>query len=247
LPIVYQRRHSDISDKAALRKDSIFESEIVLPEDSVSQSGEVLDTDPWDGGEAMRSEVASEAASASHMSIVSGCVGVPHCYLPCTCFKDPNEKFVAVEQLVLYQQILSVDGEVLRVVAFHEEPEQEREVVFLETGDARLIVTACHRVMVQRRNQQIAIPASALHDHDDVICSTGVQKLTNVQRQEYVTKVFEVKFDPDKSVETFNLPSDMILTRGHQGRKTRRSGMGTRHQTSSHDQLSIPDTMSVWE
>merc|ERR1711971_1164582 len=139
------------------------------------------------------------------------------------------------------------NGDILRVASIREHPEKEQDVVVLQTDDAWVRVTACHRIMVQRGDQQIAIPAEALHN-DDVVSSRCVQKLTKKRCQKETTKTFEVKFNPDKSVETFMLPSNPILTRGQQDKKNRRSGMNklSIRDKVPNDNLSIPDTMSVW-
>jgi hypothetical protein len=105
------------------------------------------------------------------------------------------------------------------VAGIVEHPENEHNSVNqvqLRTCDARLVVTADHMVMVPRgdTHQQQAVPAPSLRPgHPVYINPCEGQALIDVEHFSRPARVYQIVFDPDVPVESFNdlVQSDDIL------------------------------------
>lgn len=189
-------------------------------------------------------EVQSEVQSGS--SVVS-LMSAPHkqrCFLAGSLFKVPDGRYVRADHLGQGSVVYSSSGTKLLVVSARVHPEQDQELINLHTENARLIVTASHRVMVLKGGQSQTIPADSLRIGDHVlVAGNRVEELLLVDRLMQCVEVVEITFHPDECVEAFQPLCNSILSKGHGWRRTRRSQT---HGNSSWDLVSIPGTETSW-
>lgn len=173
-----------------------------------------------------------------------------HCFIPGTFFKGPCNQLIPVEQLQQDCVVLGSDGCPLSIRSITMHPPSMQSLVELHTQTASLTVTKCHRVVVPRGCELRTRAAGALKVGEPIMCSGGEAILTQISYRAEETKVIEIVFDPDKSVECVLLQDEHILTRGAAHRsQTRRGGMRRRMQrhASASDNISIPDTHNSWD
>lgn len=147
------------------------------------------------------------------------------CYLPTALFELLTGMFARPDQLGVGTYVLGAAGDRVRVAAIVRHPEQERELVQLTTRDAIQIVTADHPVMVPRgkSSQPQAVPAESLKRGHRVYCSGfNEHPLTEVKHFSVCTVVYQITFEPNVPVESFNVPLERILTKGHCSPRARR-------------------------
>merc|ERR1740123_2162694 len=156
----------------------------------------------------------------------------PRCFLPSALFHMISGSYLPVEWLQAGSMVQAADGSAVRVTNIEQLPGDERQVVSLSTSNATLLVTASHRVMVQRGKYPQPVPAASLGLGQHVLCRRGLQQLIGVEVFTSRVCAYKITFSPDKPVESINLPSDAILTRGHAGPRKRRGRLGSRHRAS---------------
>lgn len=155
----------------------------------------------------------------------------PRCFMPETLIQTPNNSYVPVTSLEVGSRVVAASGTILVVLRAVLHAEQSLDLFELHTGNATLIVTGSHRVMVQGGKGPTSKLAAALQPPAKVICNNGMAcELHSVQKYVGWTKVVELLLNPDEAVSTFLPPAHMILTKGaaHQARRTRRGGMRRR-------------------
>lgn len=111
----------------------------------------------------------------------------------------------------------------------------------LHSDTGILVVTASHRVMVQRTGGPQTLPAGRLEPGEDVLTSGGqVEKLLQARPFKTYAEIVEVTFNPDEPVEAFHPPMPAILSKGQGRPKTLRRPNKAVH--SGVERQSIPDT-----
>jgi hypothetical protein len=136
------------------------------------------------------------------------------CFIKDTLLKTLNNQLVPAQQLQLYAQVCSSEGQALRVRGIEVHLPEEREIVELRAGEASLTVTGSHRVMVQHNGEVKTSFAEMLQEGDEVVCMGGAHRLDVVRKYTRCVEVVEIVFDPDDPVEAFLLPPTSILTKG---------------------------------
>jgi len=138
---------------------------------------------------------------------------------------------VPVDALQVGAFVNGASGQCLRVVGFQHHGAQETWVIDLCAGEAKLSVTAQHRVVKDTDGMPGVVHAESLQVGDSVLVTGGRSiKLDGVFPRAAHVEVFEVSFDPDEPVEAFLQPPLQILTLGGARRQARirRSGMNRR-------------------
>jgi len=199
--------------------------------------------------------LGSMASDSSMLSWVSA--SSPHCFVPESLFMVP----MPGGQIVYFPAMMLREGS--RVIAADHVTELEvvrkveqrsDQITVLQAGDAipPLETTPSHRIIVPEGRDgtgRSEVRAGELQVGDSVICSRGnVRQLTHAETLPREIVVYSLSFRPDEAVDVFLPPSEVILSRGQRGRRTRRSGMNRRAQqtqdagTYDDDHLSIPNT-----
>jgi len=236
-------------------------SDEIWPADSISNIGDV--------SAYAECESLSSKSIASHFSCFESIASLasaaneqrPTCFLSGALIKIDTGQLVEMRQLVQGSHVLSSKGNVLEVQSIRVVPPQLQPLVELKAGhDAAsasvLMVTASHRVMIQRGRFEQTIPAGSLQQGDHVHCSGGrLEELVSVRAVTEEVEVIEVRFHPDEPVEAF---CPAILSKGHGWpRTTRRSKCRRRNsdeeisitniqENHDADNVSIPDTEDSW-
>lgn len=112
-------------------------------------------------------------------------------------------------------QVLSPKGNILSVAFAKTHPRELRNLVLLRTAQAEITVTDDHRVVSFCPNgREGVVAAKDLRVGDLVRCGKHWVRLTVCRSFEQVVAVVEIRFDPDDPVETRELPSWSIWTKG---------------------------------
>lgn len=157
----------------------------------------------------------------------------PKCFLPDTALQLQTGEFVSAAGLSRGCVVRAENDESTKVSRIMHHPPQTRDVVELQLLSTRLCVTCGHRFIIQLassgRMKEREVLAEDLQRGDYVLCMTGPQELLNVRTLSMHTAFIEVSFNPDVPVPAFNLPDDMVLSKGQKStRQHRRGGMNRR-------------------
>jgi len=145
------------------------------------------------------------------------------CFLAGALLKIPEGRMIRADRLTRDSIVCAADGEKLRVESVDVHGESEQELVDLRTSNASLMVTASHRVRVQKGTQWQTQPAGTLAAGDDVAVGGGcAEALVEVRRLRAHVSVVAVVLRPDHPVEAFHPPGGTILSHGHGWCRTRR-------------------------
>jgi hypothetical protein len=174
------------------------------------------------------------------MSIISA-AGPVKCFVKGTTFRCPNATFVPVEEVEQHEILIAASGAAVEVVSVKCHDPEDVNLMWLRAGDAHLIVTSDHRIVVPRGAGQQTIPANHLRVGDLVMCAGGERTLDEAEEMLVHTSIYEVSFQPDIAIETYFLFDDAVLTKGARLKKvtTRRGGMKYRRKNNCP---SIPET-----
>jgi hypothetical protein len=221
----------------------------VRPDDSASQVGEqvpqIIDLMHQD----VASDLITVASGESCTSFTSAASTEGHCYVPNTVIKDVNGRFVLVTQLQLFDYVYGAGGEQLQITFHKVHPPQLRDLVTLKTQDACICVTGTHYVMVRRGGEQVRARADSLKVGDDMVCSSGIQRLCAIDRTHEKLEVVQLAFQPDAPVEMVNMPVNAILTRGYSAKNIRRGRKPKNKQlaNAANDEISVQDTYDSFD
>merc|ERR1712232_501603 len=142
----------------------------------------------------------------------------PKCFLPDTALQLQTGEFVSVASLSHGCVVLAANDKKAKVSKVVQFPPQTRDVVELQLVSTRLCVTSGHRFIIQlasgNRVKEREVLAEDLQRGDRVLCTTGPQELLDVRTLSMHTAFIEVSFNPDVPVPAFNLPTDMVLSKG---------------------------------
>jgi len=118
--------------------------------------------------------------------------------------------FVMAERLKVGSRVFAADGSELWVTTMKKYHDRNLEMVKLQTEGATLIVTETHRMVCPDTIKQ----ARELKRGDEVRCSTGVDRLVNVEKFVSEGEVISVTFVPDMPIASYHLQKQAILSMG---------------------------------
>jgi len=253
-PFVNTDSHPRFADESHSRLDA--SSVNIGPEDSASNvhkdrrwhrrhrnenemASETRPTSSWSRTPMPLHEDAAALASdvrstVSFLSAVDSSHEGQRCFLADAVFETEDGRKKARE-LDVGSQVYAPDKTLLGVVACRiHEPRHER-LVELHAGDAHLIVTGNHRIVVFKNECEQTMLASHIQLGDIVVCSRFARiEVDDIHHYNKEVEVAELRFDPDQPVEVVYAPRIAILSKGQGHGKTRRGGMGRK--------WSIPNT-----
>lgn len=119
-----------------------------------------------------------------------------------------------VQNIKIGCKIISARGTSLSVRNVCKHADALCKLVELRAGEAKLTVTASHRVVVPGQTGQRETLAESLRLGQSVELNQGAERLSRVLMQEQSVEIFEVRFQPDEPVEAWHLPTAAILTKG---------------------------------
>lgn len=176
------------------------------------------------------SSITESASCGSVMLFTDG----PKCFLPDTLLQLQTGEFVSAENLSRGCLVRAEDDGVTKVSRIAHHSPRTKKVVGLQLLSTSFCVTFGHRFIIQlasngRMKERIEVLAEDVQQGDHVLCVTGPQEVLDVRTFSMHTASIEVSFNPDIPVPAFNLPTDMVVSKGQKStRQHRRGGMNRR-------------------
>eukprot|EP00930_Biecheleria_cincta_P082715 TRINITY_DN72387_c0_g1_i1.p1 TRINITY_DN72387_c0_g1~~TRINITY_DN72387_c0_g1_i1.p1 ORF type:complete len:939 (-),score=157.98 TRINITY_DN72387_c0_g1_i1:341-2806(-) len=187
--------------------------------------------------DSLDSSAHSEVSQAT--SLLSSAGGGGKCFLSDALFRVPDGSYV--EACKLYKDSVVCGQTHLLEVRSIEIHRGDVELMELQSDAGVLVVTASHRVMVQRKGGPQTVPAGKLKPGESVLTSGGqVEELLQARPFKTYAEIVEVTFNPDEPVGAFHPPMPAILSKGQGRSKTLRRPNKAVH--SGVERQSIPDT-----
>ncbi|CAK9068353.1 unnamed protein product [Durusdinium trenchii] len=166
------------------------------------------------------------------------------CFLPDTYFTvlmEDGEVLTPARRLFQGANVVAANGRTTEVT-FPPEQHQVHAVIELQAGDAFLVVSPDHRILVPGN---VTVQAQDLHVGSEVILDGNLAALTSLKWKVEPTIVLKIGFKPDLPVAAFLRPP-AILSKGFRQKPFRR---GIRKKASTFAQgddaltiLTMPDT-----
>ncbi|CAK9000863.1 unnamed protein product, partial [Durusdinium trenchii] len=166
------------------------------------------------------------------------------CFLPDTYFTvlmEDGEVLAPARRLFQGASVVAANGRTTEVT-FPPEQHQVHAVIELQAGDAFLVVSPDHRILVPGN---VTVQAQDLHVGSEVILDGNLAALTSLKWKVEPTIVLKIGFKPDLPVAAFLRPP-AILSKGFRQKPFRR---GIRKKASTFAQgddaltiLTMPDT-----
>jgi prefoldin subunit 5 len=226
IEILVDCRKNDIAEVEKLRCElSATRAKIAGQPNAVELAWKVNGEEetPSENGSFQKIEAEHETTGSDGSSVDVPQIGIEKffvhngCFLPMTMLWQSEHACIAVDGLKVGDCILSIHNNLIQVTNKFEHAEKKQQVIDLRTRRSQLLVSVDHRVVIPGDDGEPSDEQYAweLKKGDLVFNgSLAVPLVADPKHFELRTRLFEITFEPDEPVSSFNASRYGILTRG---------------------------------